>query len=248
MLNQFTEKRLLGPRQKNNDRPHYMNDIEKVASDIQKLNETIYVPRHEYQPIDARLFRHLDLNFYDQVRDAFVENITLKGTANDFQTFIRFLTSEDYTVGIGLYHPKPKFWLRLLLWILRVKVGRTVDCETELSTGGYIVTSNAAEAGKLNPPPGFDMKFFPVDTDHNMIFQSHRQRLQDYLARNPGVRATTMRTPEDALGMQHRMQAAKAAFRKGIGGVTEDELRRLGADSHTAAEIKQAMNRSNDRG
>ena len=233
-----------------------MSAIEKTASDIKQLNERIYVPRHEYREVDAQLFRHLDLHFYNEVRDAFVaegcawlgdvENVTLKGTATDCRTFIRILTSEDQTICIGLYHPKPKFWIRVLLWILRVKVGRTIDCETELSSGGYIVTSNAAEAGKLNPPPGFDMRFFPVSTGHEAIFQAHRQRLKDFLTANPGIRATTMRTPKDALDMQHRMQTAKAAYRKGIGYVTEDELKRLGADSHTAAEIKQAMNRAED--
>jgi hypothetical protein len=228
--------------------------IEKAASEIKKWNQRVYVPRHEYRQVEARLFRHLDLHFYDEVRDAFVaqgciwlgdvENVTLKGTAFDFRTFIRVLTSQDQTVCVGLYHPKPKFWIRWLLWILRFKTGRTIDCETELSSGGYIVTSNAAEAGKLNSPPGFDMRFFPVNTGHETIFQAHRQRLEDFLTANPGIRATTMRTSEDALEMQHRMQTAKAAYRKEIGYVTEDELKRMGADSHTAAEIKQAMNRS----
>jgi hypothetical protein len=230
-----------------------MSAIEKAASDIKKLNERIYVPRHEYRRVDAQSFRHLDLHFYDRTRDAFaaqgcawlgdVENVTLKGTANDFRTFIRFLASEDRTTCIGLYHPKPKIWMRLLLWILRFKVGRTIDCESELSSGGYIVTSNAAEAGKLNPPPGFDIRYFPVGTDHDTVFRAHCQRLKDFLTANPAIRATTMRNPEEALEMQHRMQSAKAAFRKGIGYVTEDELERLGAEPHTAAEIKQAMNR-----
>lgn len=230
----------------------YMDTIEKTASDIRKLTEHVYVPRHEYQQVDARSFRHLDLNFYDRTRDAFVaqgctwlgdvENVTLKGTANDFRTFIRFLVSEDRTACVGLYHPKPKIWIRLLLWILRVKVGRTIDCESELSSGGYIVTSNAAEAGKLNPPPGFDMKYFPVETDHDTVFRAHCRRLKDFLTANPAIRATTMSTAEEALEMQHRMQAAKAAFRKGIGYITKDELERLGAKPQTAAEIKQAMN------
>src|SRR5438132_11078028 len=157
-----------------------MNGIEKTASDIKKLTERVYVPRHEYRQVDPLRFSHLDVHFYDEVRDAFVaqgckwlgdvENVTLKGTAGDLRSFIRLLRSEDQTVSIGLYHPKPKFWFRLILWILRVQVGKTIDCETELSNGGYIVTSNATEAGKLNPPPGFDMKFFPVNTSHEMIF------------------------------------------------------------------------------
>jgi len=43
--------------------------------------------------------------------------------------------------------------------------------------------------------------------------------------------------------MQHRMQSAKADFRKSIGYATEAELQKLGADAQTAAQIKQAMDR-----
>jgi hypothetical protein len=203
--------------------------------------------------VDAQSFRHLDLHFYDQARDALVaqgciwlgdvENLSLKGTFNDFRTFIRLLVSPDHTICIGLFHPKPKFLIRLLIWILRIKVGRTMDCESELSNGGFIVTSNGETAAKLNSPPGFDMKYFPITTDHDTLFQAHRQRLNVFLAAHPDVHGTPMRTAEEVLAMQHRMQAAKAAYRKGVGYVTEEELTRMGADAQTAADIKQAMDR-----
>jgi len=231
-----------------------MNATDRAASDIKALHERIYVPRHEYRDVDARSFRHLDLQFYDRVRDALVaqgctwlgdvEDVTLKGTANDFRTFIRFLVSADGAICIGLYHPKPKWWLRLILWVLRVRIDRTIDCETELPNGSYITTSNAAEAGKLNAPPGFDMKFFPAGTDPQTVFQAHGRRLVEFLRAHPAIRPTVMRTSQAALDMQHRMQSAKAAFRKAVGYVTEDELKRLGADARAASEIKQAMNRS----
>jgi hypothetical protein len=230
--------------------------VEKAARDIKKFNQRVYVPRHEYRQVDAGSFRHLDLNFYNRTRDAFVaqgctwmgdvENVTLRGTAMDLRSFIRILVSQDRTTCIGLYHPKPKIWVRLLMWVLRVKLGRTIDCESELSNGGFIVTSNAAEAGRLNPPPGFDIQYFPVKTAPDAVFRTHCQRLRGFLRANPGIHATTMRSTEEALDMQHRMQAAKAAFRKGIGFVTKDELERLGAKAQTAAEIKEAMDRSDD--
>lgn len=234
-----------------------MSATERTASRLKKLNERIYIPRHEYRQVDAKSFHHLDLNFYDEVRDAFVakgcrwladlEDVTLKGTANDFRTFIRLLVSADSTVCIGLYQPKPRIWIRLLLWIFRIKIGKTVDCESELSGGRFIVTSNGAGAGKLNPPPGFDMKYFPVETEPDIIFRAHTERLKTFLAANPEAHASEMPSMEQALEMQHRMEAAKAAFRKGIGYVTEDELQRLGADSRTAADIKQAMNHPEGR-
>jgi hypothetical protein len=233
-----------------------MDPIEKAARDIKERTQAIYVPRHEYRRVDAKDFRHLDLKFYDRVRDALTaqgclcfgdfENVTLKGGVNDFRTFIRMLVSEDRTVSIGLFHPKPKFWVRCLLWLLRIKLGRIMDCETELSNGGYIVTSNATEAAKLNPPPGFDQSFLPLNTPHNTIYETHRQRLRAFLSANPDVRATALNTPEEALDMQHRMQNVKAAYRASVGYATEDELKRMGADSEMAAQVKQAMTRSDN--
>jgi len=222
-----------------------------AAKNLKNLNERIYVPRHEYRPVEASAFRHLDLRFYDKTRDAFVaqgctwlgdvENVSLKGGAIDFRTFIRFLVSADRTICVGLYHPKPKLLLRVVLRVIGARSDRTTDCESEFSNGAYMVTSNAADAGKLNSPPGFDMKYFPVKTPPEAVWEAHGQRMNQYLASNPGVHATPMHTSDEALEMQHRMQTAKAAYRKGVGFVSEDELRRLGANPREAAELKQAM-------
>jgi hypothetical protein len=228
-------------------------DAEQAAAKIKNLQQTIYVPQHEYRKVDAEAFRHLDLKFYDRVRDVLVtkgcvcfgdyENITLSRAWSPIRTFVRMLVSEDRMTSIGLCHPKPKWWLRVILWIMRVKLGKLIDCETELSNGGFLVTSNALEAAKMTMPPGFDMKFFAVDTPHEAVFEAHQQRLKNFLAAHPDLQATIMQTADDVLQVQHRMQAAKAAYRKKVGYVTQEELQRMGADSMTAAKLKDAMDR-----
>ncbi len=228
-----------------------MSDIEQTARHLKQSTQTAFVPRHEYRKVEARLFGHLDLGFYDEARDYLVaqggiwfgdfENLTVKASAIDLRTFIRILTAEDQTICICLYHPKPKLWTRLLLWIARFKLGRTVDCETEFPDGRYLITNNAQEASRLTLPPGFDEQYLPADTSYEVVFQTHQQRLKDFLAANPGVPPTMMRTAEEVMEMQHRMQAIKAAYRKEVGGVTKDELENFGVDSATAAKIKQEM-------
>jgi hypothetical protein len=231
-----------------------MNSTERVANDIKKLQESLYTPKHEFRVVDAKSFRHLDIGFYDKIQDALVakgctclgdvEIVEQQKNGLGVRTFIRVLVTRDGLTCVGLYHFKPKLWLRSLLWIMRVRVGRTIDCETELSNGGYLTTSNAAQAGKLNPPPGFDRQYFPLNTLHETVFHKHCERLGDFVAANPGISITPMRTLEEALAMQQRMHAAKAAHRKEIGYVTQDELERLGANPKNAAEIKQALDRS----
>jgi hypothetical protein len=222
------------------------------ANDIKNLLEQTYIPKHEYCPVEPRSFPHLDLTYYESLRAHLVnqgciylgdyQNITLLRITIHLPTFIRVLVTPDNATSIGVYHIKPKLWPRLLLLLLRIKVGRIIDFETELSNGGYIVTSNAAQASKLNPPPGFHMKYFPAETDPQLVFNAHRERLAGSLLANPQIAFTKMETAGQVFDMQRRMQAAKAAFRKSIGYVTADELQRMGADPATARSIAASMN------
>lgn len=230
-----------------------MADIEKAADQIKEYQKRIYVPRHEYRPINPNDFRRLDLKWYDRTRDLLVgrgckflgdfENVTLKGTWNDFQTFMRMLVTSDGATSIGLYHPKAKWWLRILFWLMRIKLGKIIDCESELSDGTYIVTTNAMEAAKVQPPPGFDNEFFPHDTAPEIVYEAHIKRLRDHLTSHPGVEPAKMQTQADVLEMQNRMQAAKAAHRQQVGYASVTELQDMGADPETAAKIKDAMDR-----
>ncbi|HEX9046360.1 MAG TPA: hypothetical protein VF988_04980 [Verrucomicrobiae bacterium] len=222
----------------------------KMAAEIKQLSEEIYVPRHEYRQVDSRDFRHLDLHYYDSVRDALlaqgchglgdIENVTLKNSKNDPRTFIRTLASRDRDIAISLYQPKPKIWLRLLLWIFRIKLGRVFDCESAFSNGVFLVTSNAAMASPMKLPRNFDSKFFPFETPFETILQSHQQRIREFLTANPGVNPILYHTLDDVLKMQHRQEAAKAAFRKSFGFVDEDELKKLGMDPQMATAVKRA--------
>jgi hypothetical protein len=230
-----------------------MDRIEKAAERIKEYQKRIYTPHHEYCQINPNDFRHLDLMWYDQTRDLLVargcrclgdfENVSLKGTWNDFRTFLRTLVTSDGGTSIGLYHPKPKWWLRVLFRLMRIKLGKLIDCESELSDGTYIITTNAMEAANLQPPPGFDNEFFPHGTAPEIVYEAHVERLRDYLISHPEVEPTKARTQADVLDMQHRIQAAKAAYRQQVGYASVGELQNLGADPQTAAQIKEAMDR-----
>lgn len=229
-----------------------MNPTEKTARDLKKIGEEIYVPQHEFRIVEAKDFPHLDHHFYDSTRDMLIaqgfrhlgdiENLTLTKPLN-MRTFLRILISADGKTVVSLYQPKPAIWVRILLWIFRMKVGKTMDCETELAEGQYIATSNAVEAAKLTPFPMVESKFFSYATPYESILAAHLARLRELPTAYPGREVTVMRTLEEVFAMQDRMQAAKAAFRKSIGHATTTELEKHGANPRTAREIKDAMDR-----
>lgn len=218
--------------------------IKKAAADLKKVLHRNYKTRQEYRAVKAQKFGHLDLEYYDHVRDELVsrgcvcvgdyENVTLKGSPNDPMTFLRILISSDGHTSIALYH-----------YPLLGPAGRIIDCETELGSNGYLVTSNAQTAGQLDPPPGFDMKYYSPKTPATKVFEAHHSRIKKLLAKSMSMEATLMKGVGDVLEMQERMHAAKAAYRQQVGYVTEKELERLGADASMAKALKRMISNEN---
>ena len=230
-----------------------MSKLDKIGQEIASDFEIAFAPQHEYQRVNPNDFGHLNLKFYEQTRSLFlqkgcqflgdVEDVTLKGTSMDMRTFIRFLVSKEGTTSIGLYHPKPKLFARILLWISRQKIGQIVDCESELSDGTYIVTSNAEMAGTLDSPPTVLSIFLPANTPPEEVYKIHLEKIKSYLDSNASTTLTTMRAYNDVLLMQHRLANVKYLYRKKV-GITETEIKRFGANEIEAQRIKAASDKA----
>ena len=67
----------------------------------------------------------------------------------------------------------------------------------------------------------------------------HESEKVALLAQHPELRCTVMSTAEDVMESQHRQQAIKVAFRKGIGYVDPEEVRRIAARSAPGDEARQ---------
>jgi len=206
--------------------------------------ESIYVAQHDYAAADPREFGHLDLKFYDRARThlesrgfrhlADIEDRTLSSTPGNIlhRTMIRILVSDDGSINAALFHPKlNRLWLRLLLWVLRKSMGRTIDLETEFTDGTFICTTNAITAAAIELPPQIDSEFWPWATPADFLIHRHRERLAGRLAANPGLTIRAARDLAEVHASQHRMNALKAAYRGEIGGISRDELTRLAPDA-----------------
>ena len=104
-----------------------MKPEEKGARDILENIFETFKPTHQYVEVQEKDFRHLDLGFYRKstavlekrsfrhVSD--VEDVSIVGATSKMfkRIMIRSLISSDGTAMAGLYHPKPRFWFRLLL-------------------------------------------------------------------------------------------------------------------------------------
>lgn len=199
-----------------------------------------FVPDQEYVQVDEKDFRHLDLGFYRRATEALearhflrlpdVENRTLARAEGNVlrPVFIRPFLSPEGTTTVGVYHPLLKSWgLRLLLWLFRAAPGRIVDLETEFLDGTFVVTSNNTVAANLQAPPQIDTLFLPKSTPLQDLLDRHEERVQEHQRRSPRAVVRPVRSFEEMIASQHRMERLKAAWRGEIGGVTREELERL---------------------
>ncbi len=233
--------------------------IVKGARDILAQIEATYVPEHEYVSVRESDYGHLDLGFYRRGRasleaEGFVfledsEDLTLaKVPGQPFQpVMIRALASGDGSIMAGLYHPKARaWWMRLLLWVTRQKLGPTADLETEFSDGSFVCTTNAAMAAALDSPALIATETLPAGTSVERLLARHRERVAAWLARGGGIVARRVTGISELRAAQNRMNGIKAAHRGKIGGITREELERLSRGKEAlAAEVHAEVRRQN---
>ncbi len=217
-----------------------MEPVEQAARTILAVIEATYQPTHHYVIVKASSFRHLDIAYYEKATRlltargfrvlADVEDTTITATPGGvlMPVMIRTLLSKDGTVMAALYHPRIKpLLLRLLLWVMRKSPGKVVDMETEFSDGSFVVTSNAASAAAITLPELIAAEYLPITARVHDVHQRHTERVAAHLRQRSGITTRSIRTHDELIASQNRMNAIKAAFRGEIGAITKEELDQL---------------------
>jgi hypothetical protein len=189
-------------------------------------NKKIYVERHEYRPATDADFTDRDRAWYDAATAELarlgyrhigdVVNQTI-AKAMGLIVVIRRFISADGTNGASVYQLVPRSGKNL----------RTCDAETELSDGSFLTTSNAEASKAVSLPPQIRSTKHPADTPVSEIIARHEAAKQKLLAEQPTLSITKVHTAADYEAGQHRQEAIKAAFRKGIGYLDPAEIRRI---------------------
>lgn len=202
--------------------------LEEVAEKIEGHFKTLTHQRYEYAPADPKDFQHLDLAFYNDSRRhleergyTFVtdqENITLRQNKSSAPSLLRYLLSRDQSTIAILYHHQ-----RIAL---PKKDSKVLDLEIWFSNGHFVVTSNAAMAGKFDSPPGIDSFFLPAASPIDEVMQAHEGRVNNFLAQNPGVAAVRLNGLEDVRRAGDELQRIKSEYRTAA-GLSKAELERL---------------------
>jgi hypothetical protein len=208
---------------------------QKIQSSLQRAMQ----PRQEYVEVKLDDFPHLDRPFYESfTREAeslgfaFIgdlENRTASSLRQAQPTVLR-QHSDQEGIAIGAYNFQGIGWLMRLL-VPAMKNLRVIDIETELSDGAFVVTTNAWHSRHLARPPAIEIACHPTDTGLRALLGDHRKRLSGALALRPGMTARKVRSLDDAIAMNHRMNDVRAAFHANRNHqLTREELRGFAED------------------
>ncbi|HEX8916601.1 MAG TPA: hypothetical protein VF796_29895 [Humisphaera sp.] len=204
-------------------------DIGTAAKGMVDLGKVMFAPRHEYRPAtpddipaaardryDAATAELLGLDFR-HLGD--VVNVTIAGTGMSSPA-IRVFTSPDGSTSAGIYHlPKDP--------ADPTAEPVTLDLETELTDGTYVVTNNTGGRNLMTPSPAEHRVQRPPATPVPELAALHAAELQKVLAAKPGTAAVPLGTLDEVMSMQHRLQRAKSGYRESIGYVDPDEVGRI---------------------
>ena len=148
-------------------------------------------------------------------RVASVENDVLSRVYPEFHTYLDLYlsgTGELYVATYRIHHPA------LDLQVL--------DVETWFEDGAFLLTSNSPHSLTLDSPPQIDRR---VEQDQSpaQLVESHRASLAALLGN--GKRARPVKSAEEVLEAQAQFSRLERDYRRSIGYLKPEELKRMGA-------------------
>jgi hypothetical protein len=198
------------------------------SQEVVQILKDLYIENPPVEQVRLKDFNLLDNAYYEAMgarleREGFrwLGDLEFKHlTRHDLamKTCVRtFLHAEGTTsAAVWHLHPSPKVPKGL----------KTIEFETELSDGHWVISRNHAES-KMRPDPEHVTENIRSTDDPADLFKSHQKAVQRYRETRPAVQLITLQDLSGVIAGQKRQALLEAAYRRRIGGVTEKELRAL---------------------
>jgi hypothetical protein len=236
-------------------------DPKEAADDIVRMQKALYARPHEFRIVQPREFRDVDHDFYDRVRKYFereqqfrhladIEDLTATREFPKMRTFLRVMVGDAGATQVACYHLKMRGVFRLMQIVGALpKNVKTIDLETEMSDGTFIVTANAEGVDTTGAVAGVARFLHPRETTPADLLEMHRQQVQQACRRDPGLQPVRVNTLDDLIASQHRLQAIKNAHKAAMGYMDAKELRQIaGEDSQAVRDLAAEFERRKREG
>jgi hypothetical protein len=221
-------RRMTDDEIKEHARPIATEAAGKIVKNMAALCES----RHEWTKADPKQFRHIDVAFYDDTRRLLesrgfiyledTENVTLRNSANNPNTFVRVMLGGNGTVMAGIYHFKPSTAKRML----GMKEVKVLDFETQFTNGCFVCTNNAEAVSALTQPAEVDNLNLVAATPFPTLLDAHEKRVALFMEKT-GVQPVRLENAADVRKAQDALHRLKAEHRQKT-GLTKTEIQKLG--------------------
>ena len=204
-----------------------------AAKQILKRVRDAYTKEHTHRTVRAQDFPHLDLAFYDRTQQALqrlgfshvadMEDETVKQQTPDPRTFLRIMTNDDGTVNAAIYHIRPAFIWRILMFCTGMRNTKLVEFQTELENRYQVMTSTVRQKDLMPSSPKIFRNLLPPRTPLPDLHQAHLDVIAKVVS-EAGVQPIANRTLNEILGFENRQLEIQREYLEGIGWVTEEFL------------------------
>jgi hypothetical protein len=196
-----------------------------TARKLFRQNVAVYDSVHRWVELDTADPPPVPTDGYDRMRAALgelgiervasVENEVVSRVYPEFRTYLDLYLSrtlELYVATYRIHHPA------LDLQVL--------DVETWFEDGAFLLTSNSPHSLTLDSPPQIDRR---VEQDQSpaQLVESHRASLA--ALQGNGKRARRVKSAEEVLEAQAQFSRLECDYRRSIGYLKPEELKRLSA-------------------
>lgn len=221
--------------------------------------EQLYAGPHEFREVRPNEFPHISTAHYDECERWLsahgfkklgdIEDLTLTKVYPYARTFLRVFVSNDGAIAAACFDINPQGWMKLAKWCrLMPQDLRTVEFESEFVNGAFLRTSNALGKQLLDEPPAISQNLFSDKTPWEELLRFHRDTMGNWRQTDESFTPRLFSTLNDVLGMQHRQQDITNAWRKEIGYVSQEEMKRLAGKSgqKTAEQVMREIQKINE--
>jgi hypothetical protein len=229
-----------------------MKSEDELLAELRNSLAAFAASRMKMQRVEVRDFPLVDVKFYDSTASRMYDHgwvhlgdfVPITGHESDgsLRCFIRAFVTREGPYAVACYHPRPHFWLKVLSRVLCGRMGKVIEAETEFSDDTWIITTTAPKARLFDPAPLLMREHHAEDVPLEALIERHKQRVRAYLDLNTGIRA---RKVSDIAGLersQARQHDITAVYRKMVGGLTADEIRRFSIFGRTrSAALKERL-------
>ena len=221
-------------------------DLTDAGQRIIEDNKALYGQIHQYRAATAADFSALDRDFYEAAGNElatlgyrYLGDIVNQSIAElkGITPVIRVMTSADGTTVAGIYHFSPA----RLPSRLRDRKLLICDLATEFSDGTFLMSGNTQEVNTMTSPPRIQSRRHPMTTPIPQLVQLHESERQKLLAADPALTCTSVNTLADAMEFEKRQQQIRNDFRKEIGFIEPDEVRRAARNTNASPETTESL-------